>query len=102
MRSCSGQHRAGVHYCGTRSHSDRFPRSSIISGAPDALEPVRDLRATIFVDFLPGTREELARMGWAAKGSLGSDSSLLARDPDGALFVFVEIGLPPGDGGQTS
>jgi hypothetical protein len=32
----------------------------------------------------------------------GASSSLLARDPDGALFEFVETRLPPGDGRQTS
>ncbi len=79
-----------------------FPGLSVISGARDALGSVRDLHATIFVDSLPGTQEQLTRTGWAAEGSLGSSSSLLARDPDGALFEFVETRLPPGDGRQTS
>jgi len=75
-----------------------FPGLSVISGAPDALGPVRDLHATIFVDSLLGTREQLRRTGWTAEGSLGSALSLLARDPDGALFEFVETGPRLGDG----
>jgi hypothetical protein len=30
-----------------------------------------------------------ARGGWTRVGSLGSDSSLLSRDPDGNLLEFV-------------
>ena len=78
-----------------------FPGLSVISGAPDALGPVRDLQATIFVDSLQGTHEQLARTGWTAEGPLGSSSSLLARDPDGALFEFVETGPQPGEARQT-
>lgn len=67
-----------------------FPGISIISGAPDALAAVRALRATVFVDSLPDTEAQLVRMGWATEGSLGSGTSLLARDPDGTLAEFVE------------
>jgi hypothetical protein len=77
-----------------------FPGISVLSGPPDALGPVRDLRATIFVDSLAATRELLARTGWTTVGSLGSGASLLARDPDGALFEFVEVTAPPGGAGE--
>jgi hypothetical protein len=63
---------------------------------------VRDLQATIFVDSLRRTQDQLARTGWTAEGSLGSSPSLLARDPDGALFEFAETGPRAGDGRNAS
>jgi len=68
-----------------------FPGLSVITGTPEVLAPVRDLRATIFVDSLAAMRAQLAESGWTAEGPLGGGSSLLARDPDGTLTEFVEI-----------
>jgi hypothetical protein len=79
-----------------------FPGLWGISGAHDALGPVEDLQATIFVDTLRETHEQLDWTGWTAEGSLGSSLSLQARDPGGALFEFVETGPRPGDGRQPS
>jgi hypothetical protein len=67
-----------------------FPGISIISGAPGALAPIQALRATVFVDSLPETKARLTRTGWTTEGSLGSGTSLLARDLDGTLAEFVE------------
>jgi hypothetical protein len=67
-----------------------LPGISILSGDDAALHPVRDLRATIFVDSLALTRERLRRAGWAIEGSLGPSASLLVRDSDGYLFELVE------------
>jgi hypothetical protein len=66
-----------------------FPGLSLLSGAAEAIRPVRDLRATLFVDSLTDIQVFLNRLGWPQVGSLG-DTSVLARDPDGNLFEFVE------------
>jgi hypothetical protein len=66
-----------------------FSGVSLISGTPDALGPVRDLRATFFVDSLTEMETLLNRFGWTRVGSLG-EASLLARDTDGNLLEFVE------------
>jgi hypothetical protein len=67
-----------------------FAGLSILSGEPDALAPVKALRATIFVESLPETEAQLVHAGWTTVGSLGSGTSLLARDPDGTVMEFVE------------
>ncbi|HEV7958217.1 MAG TPA: VOC family protein [Acidimicrobiales bacterium] len=67
-----------------------LPGISVLSGNEQYLAPARDLRATLMVDSLPRTRELLERTGWLMQGTLGAPGSLLARDPDGTLFEFVE------------
>ena len=67
-----------------------LPGLSILSGAPEALASVRDLRATAFVDSLAEIEALLVRMGWTTEGSLGAGTSLLARDPEGTVIEFVE------------
>lgn len=67
-----------------------LPGISILSGSVEDLAPARELRASLIVDSLAPTRELLERTGWIIDGTLGSDGSLLARDPDGTLFEFVE------------
>jgi hypothetical protein len=66
-----------------------FPGLSLLSGAADAVSPVRQLRATFFVASLIELEVLLNRFAWPRVGSLG-ETSLLARDPDGNLFEFVE------------
>ena len=60
-----------------------------VRGADD-LAPVRELRATLFVDSLAETEATIAALGWTTAGALGSGTSVLARDPDGTMFEFVE------------
>jgi hypothetical protein len=67
-----------------------LPGISVLSGSEDTLAPVREVRASLIVDSLAQTREQLERSGWVINGSLGSPDSFLARDLDGALFEFVE------------
>lgn len=67
-----------------------LPGLSILSGDEEDLDQVRDLRASLLVDSLEVIREHLERSGWLVDGTLGSPQSLLARDPDGTLFEFVE------------
>jgi hypothetical protein len=67
-----------------------FAGFSVLSGTAEALAPVRDLRATVFVDSLKEIDELLGETGWTREGSLGSKGSMLARDPDGNLIEFVE------------
>jgi hypothetical protein len=68
-----------------------FAGLSVLSGSTEALAPVRDLRATVFVDSLKEIEELLIKTGWAREGTLGSSTgSMLARDPDGNLLEFVE------------
>ena len=67
-----------------------LPGLSVLSGAPEPLASVRELRATAFVDSLAETEAQLTETGWTAVGSLGAGKSLLARDPDGVLIEFVE------------
>jgi hypothetical protein len=66
-----------------------FPGISLLSGTADAVRPVRQLRATFSVASLIETEALLNRFAWPRVGSLG-EASLLARDPDGNLFEFVE------------
>jgi hypothetical protein len=66
-----------------------FAGVSVISGRGEAIEPVRDLRASVFVDSLIEAETMLGQLGWAKAGSLGS-ASLLARDTQGNLLEFVE------------
>jgi hypothetical protein len=72
-----------------------FAGFSVLSGTAEALAPVRDLRATLFVDSLKELEKLLVETGWTREGSLGSKGSLLSRDPDGNLIEFVEE--PPRD-----
>jgi hypothetical protein len=67
-----------------------FPDVSVLSGSAEALAPVLGLRATVFVSSLAEIEERILGAGWTKEGSLGSTSSLLARDPDGNLLEFVE------------
>jgi hypothetical protein len=67
-----------------------FAGFSVLSGSAEALAPVRDLRATVFVDSLKEIEELLVETGWTREGTLGSTGSMLARDPDGNLLEFVE------------
>jgi hypothetical protein len=67
-----------------------LPGISILSGSEETLAPVRELRASLMVDSLELTRQRLERTGWVIEGTLGAPGSLLARDPDGAHFEFVE------------
>jgi hypothetical protein len=66
-----------------------FAGMSLLSGSTDALQPVRDLRATVFVDSLIEAETTVSGLGWTKAGSLGS-ASLLARDPEGNLLEFIE------------
>lgn len=67
-----------------------LPGISILSGSEETLAPVRELRASLMVDSLELTRLRLERTGWIIDGTLGAPGSLLARDPDGSQFEFVE------------
>jgi hypothetical protein len=67
-----------------------FAGFSVLSGSAEALAPIRDLRATVFVDSLKEMEELLVETGWTREGALGSKGSMLARDPDGNLVEFVE------------
>jgi hypothetical protein len=67
-----------------------FAGLSVLSGSAEALAPVRDLHATVFVESLKEVEELLIETGWAREGSLGATGSLLARDTDGNLLEFVE------------
>jgi hypothetical protein len=74
-----------------------FAGLSVLSGSAEALAPVRDLHATIYVESLKEVGELLVETGWAREGPLGATGSLLARDPDGNLLEFVEEpALEPG------
>lgn len=66
-----------------------FTGLSLLSGTSDAIHPVRNLRATLFVDSLTEVVALLDRLGWQPGGSLG-DASLLTADPDGNLYEFVQ------------
>jgi hypothetical protein len=66
-----------------------FPGISLLSGTVEALRPVQGLRAIFFVTSMTEMETFLNRFAWPRVGSLG-DSSVLARDPDGNLFEFVE------------
>jgi hypothetical protein len=68
-----------------------FPGLSLLSGPAEALAAFGgDLRCTVFVDSLVETVELLGLTGWTEEGSLGGAGSLVARDPDGNLFEFVQ------------
>ena len=67
-----------------------FAGFSILSGSAEALAPVRDLRATVFVSSLKEIEELIVETGWTKEGTLGSTGSMLARDLDGNLLEFVE------------
>jgi hypothetical protein len=67
-----------------------FAGFSILSGSSEALAPVRDLRATVFVDSLQEIEKQLVETGWTKEGTLGpKGGSLLVRDPDGNLLEFA-------------
>ena len=69
-----------------------FAGFSVLSGSSEALAPVLDLRATVFVDSLQGIEEQLAETGWTKEGTLGpTGSSLLVRDLDGNLLELVQV-----------
>jgi hypothetical protein len=72
-----------------------FAGFSVLTCTREALAPVRNPRATLFVDSLKEMEERLVKTGWKLEGTLGSDRSLLARDSDGNMFEFVEE--PEGD-----
>jgi hypothetical protein len=75
-----------------------FAGLSVLSGSAEAMAPVRDLRATVFVDSLEELAELLIETGWTREGALGPASSWLARDAEGNLLEFVEEVPPdPGD-----
>jgi hypothetical protein len=63
---------------------------SIVSGSAAALSRAPTLLATVFVDSLERTRDLLLQTGWTERGSLGTPGSLLAADPEGSLFEFIE------------
>jgi hypothetical protein len=67
-----------------------FAGFSVLSGSAEALAPVRDLRATVFVSSLKEIEELIVETGWTREGALGPEGSMLARDPDGNLLEFVE------------
>jgi hypothetical protein len=67
-----------------------FAGFSVLSGSAEALAPVRDLRATVFVSSLKEIEELIFEAGWTREGALGPTGSILARDPDGNLLEFVE------------
>jgi hypothetical protein len=66
-----------------------FSGMSLVSGSRAALEPVRDLRATMFVDSLIEAETLTNGLGWTRAGSLGA-ASLLLRAPDGNLLEIIE------------
>jgi hypothetical protein len=80
---------------GQSSYGDRPARALHPECHEEELTRVRTLQATVLVDSLAQTKERLDKTGWEIGGSLGSGPSLLARDPDGSLFEFVER---PGEG----
>jgi hypothetical protein len=63
----------------------------VLSGSAEALAPVLDLRAAVFVNSLTETGQRLREIAWTIAGSLGSTTGLLARDPDRNLIEFVEV-----------
>jgi catechol 2,3-dioxygenase-like lactoylglutathione lyase family enzyme len=67
-----------------------FPGISLLTGPAEALASFGDLHCTVFVDSLVDTSELLGQTGWTKEGSLGGAGSLVARDPDGNLFEFVQ------------
>jgi catechol 2,3-dioxygenase-like lactoylglutathione lyase family enzyme len=67
-----------------------LPGLSLLSGPAEALAPFGDLRCTVFVESIADTAELLDQTGWTKEGSLGDEGSLVARDPDGNLFEFVQ------------
>jgi hypothetical protein len=93
-----------VHIPGRDLMATVFAGFSVLSGTPEALAPVRDLRGVVFVDSLKEMEGQLVRAVWKIEGTIGPAGNLLARDPDGNMLEFVEesagnIGLgsnPPG------
>jgi hypothetical protein len=71
-----------------------FSGMSLLSGSSEALKPVRDLRATVFVNSLIEIETAVSGLGWTKVGSLGS-ASLLARDSEGNLLEFIERQTAP-------
>jgi hypothetical protein len=67
-----------------------LPGLSIVSGSAAALSRAPTLQATVFVESLERTRDLLLQTGWTERGSLGTSGSLLAADPEGSVFEFVE------------
>jgi hypothetical protein len=67
-----------------------LPGLSILSGNATDLKPAEALIASVFVDSLEATENQLVETGWTLAGSLGSPGSVLARDADGGVFEFVE------------
>jgi hypothetical protein len=67
-----------------------FAGLSVLSGAPEALAPLRDLRGIVFVESLKEMAGRIAKSGWKIEGTLGPAGNVLARDPDGNLLEFVE------------
>jgi hypothetical protein len=68
-----------------------LPGLSILSGTESALSRANSLIASVSVDSLDSTKEQLVKTGWTIAGSLGSPRSLLAQDPDGSIMEFVEL-----------
>jgi hypothetical protein len=67
-----------------------LPGLSILSGTESDLQPAKALVATVFVDSLELTENQLLESGWTLVGSLGSPGSVLARDAENVVFEFVE------------
>jgi hypothetical protein len=67
-----------------------FAGISVLSGTPSAIAELVDLRASVFVESLPRAEEELHKDGWVTAGTLGGGASILALDPDGNVFEFVD------------
>jgi hypothetical protein len=67
-----------------------LPGLSILSGTEADLQPATSLVATVFVESLETTENQLIETGWTLVGSLGSPGSVLARDSEGGVFEFVE------------
>jgi hypothetical protein len=68
-----------------------LPGLSILSGSEAALSRTNSPVASVAVDSLDSTKEQLVKTGWTIAGSLGSPNSLLAQDPDGSIMEFVEL-----------
>jgi catechol 2,3-dioxygenase-like lactoylglutathione lyase family enzyme len=67
-----------------------FAGLSVLSGTPEALAPLGDLRGIVFVDSLKEMEDRLVKSGWKLEGTLGPAGNALVRDPDGNLLEVVE------------
>jgi predicted enzyme related to lactoylglutathione lyase len=70
---------------------------TLISGDEEALAPVREVRATLFVDTLVGAEAQLRSNGATilrAPAPTPVGRNMFARDAEGTLFEFVEMASP--------